>query len=102
LSDFDKSFFITSIGLFFQGLIASGLARKYGKRKYKRRAKEAMQEMKQIMRSKGLNVLHKYLLLKADLPACEKRGPEEVKDAFNEAASVAGKPRIHSRCCSGK
>ena len=113
VSENDKSYSNNSVGLLFSGLTASGLAKKTGKTKYKTEAKRKTAEMQSLMRTRGLNNLHRYLLMKADLLACDaickskrKQGmwkqsrperafsasnTEEVKRAFDRAISAAGK-----------
>jgi histidine kinase len=92
----DTSYIFTTIRVFFSGLAASGLYRKTGKRMYKRRAKMMIKEMEKVMSSKrGLNTLHRYLLMQADMMACSsskrRKGHNTVKNAFDEAIVMAGK-----------
>jgi hypothetical protein len=92
----DHSYILTIVPVFFSGLAASGLYRKTGKRMYKRRAKKRIKEMEKVMSSKrGLNTLHRYLLMQADLMACSssksRKWQDTVKDAFDNAIAMAGK-----------
>ena len=93
LSVIDTSYLVTSIRVLFTGLIATGLARKTGKRKYIARARKATSEMKKIMMTRGLNNLHRYLLMEADIKACTlpKTKHQKVKEAFDKAISASGK-----------
>ena len=84
----------TSILVFYCGLVASGLARTTGKRKYKHQAKRWTIKMKAIMQQKGLNNLHRYLLMKANCLAAERDSQKEfnkVKEAFDKSITVAGR-----------
>ena len=92
LSSFDVAYFTTSIRIFFSGLTCSRLARKTGKKKHIREARRATDKMKFIMRSRGLNNLHRYLLMQADLLAVtSKKRHQDVKIAFDKAIAIAGK-----------
>ena len=76
----------------FSGLTCSGLAKKISKRKYVREARKAADKMKFIMRNRGLNNLHRYLLMQADLLAVtSKKQHREVKLAYDKAIATAGK-----------
>jgi hypothetical protein len=55
----DPSFFSTTIHIFFSGLIATGMFRETKKMKYKSFARKATDQMKKLMKNKGLNNLHK-------------------------------------------
>jgi hypothetical protein len=92
----DKSYIVTSMRVFFSGLAASGLYRTTGKRMYRNRAREMIKDMEKMMSSKrGLNNLHRYFLMQADLMACSssKSGEKQhtVKVAFDKAIAMAGK-----------
>jgi hypothetical protein len=91
LSAFDTSYIVTSIRCYFSGLTACGMMRRTGKEKYKRRARKATREMEKIMRSRGLNNLHRYLLMRAELLACEKKKSSDIKKAYEKAIASAGK-----------
>jgi hypothetical protein len=92
LSAIDTSYIVTSIRCYFSGLTASGMTRRTGKKKYRRRARKATREMEKIMRSRGLNNLHRYLLMQAELLACEKkRKGSDIKRAYDKAIASAGK-----------
>jgi histidine kinase len=92
----DHSYILTIVPVFFSGLAASGLYRKTGKRMYKRRAKKMIKDMEKVMSSKrGLNTLHRYLLMQADMMACSssksRKWQDTVKVAFDKAIAMAGK-----------
>ena len=91
ISAIDTSYIVTSIRCYFSGLTACGMMRKTGKEKYKRRARKATREMKKIMRSRGLNNLHRYLLMRAELLACEEKKGSDIKVAYEKAIASAGK-----------
>jgi histidine kinase len=77
--------------IYFSGLAASGMARKTGLRKYIKRAHAFATEMRRITRSKGLNALHKALMLEADLLACKSQNVAKIQDAYDEAIASAMK-----------
>jgi hypothetical protein len=96
VSAVDTSYLITSIRIFFSGLAASGLYRKSKKRMYKSRAKKMIREMEKVMSSKrGLNNLHRYLLMQADMMTCSSSKSNKTQDAakaaFDKAIATAGK-----------
>ena len=93
LSSVDVAYFSTSICVFFSGLTCSGLAKKAtSKRKYIKEARKAADKMKFIMRNRGLNNLHRYMLMQADLLAVtSKKRQQDVKIAFDKAIATAGK-----------
>ena len=87
------AYFSASICIFFSGLTCSGLAKKTRKRKYINEARKSAAKMKFIMRSRGLNNLHRYLLMQADLlsATCGKRGDHAVKVSYDKAIMTAAK-----------
>jgi hypothetical protein len=90
------SYIVATVRVFFSGLAASGLYRKTGKRMYKSRARKMIKDMEKVMSSKrGLNNLHRYLLMQADMMACSssksRKKQETVKVAFDKAIAMAGK-----------
>ena len=92
LSALDVAYFSTSICLFFSGLTCSGLAKKTGKRKYIKEARKAVRKMEFVMRGRGLNNLHRYLLMQADLLALTSRKrDQDVKAAYDKGIATAGK-----------
>ena len=92
LSAVDTAYFSTSICIFFSGLTCSGLAKKTGKRKFIIEARKQAAKMKFIMRSRGLNNLHRYLLMQADLlAATRKKGCQTIKQSYDKAIATAAK-----------
>jgi hypothetical protein len=92
----DTSYITTSTRIFFSGLTASGLYRKTKKRMYRSRAKKMIREMEKVMSSKrGLNNLHRYLLMQADMMTCSSSKSNKTQDAakaaFDKAIATAGK-----------
>lgn len=75
--------------IYFSGLAASGMARKTGLRKYKKRARAFATEMRRLTRANGPNTLHKALMLEADLLACKSQNVAKVQDAYDEAIASA-------------
>ena len=92
LSAIDIAYFSTSICIFFSGLTCSGLAKKTGKRKYINEARKQAAKMKYIMRSRGLNNLHRYLLMQADLLAASSTNEcQTTKHSYDKAIATAAK-----------
>jgi hypothetical protein len=96
VSAVDTSYVMTSIRIFFSGLAASGLYRKTKKRMYRSRAKKMIRDMEKVMSSKrGLNNLHRYLLMQADMMTCSSSKSSKTQDtakaAFDKAIAMAGK-----------
>ena len=91
LSAIDTAYFTTSIRVFFTGLTACALFRKTRKWKYLKQAKQATKEMKVIMSTRGLNNLHRYLIMQADLLTCTNGALVDIKKAFDKSISTAGK-----------
>jgi predicted ATPase len=87
----DLAYTGTTIRVFFCGLIGSALARKTGRTKYKRQARQALKEMKRVTARGGLNTLHKYLLMQADYSACCKPNEDAQQKAFDEAIATAAR-----------
>ena len=91
LSAVDTAYFSMSPRIYFTGLTATGLAKKTGKRKYINLAKKATKEMEVLMKTRGLNNLHRCLLMQAELLVCIKGKPEDVKKAYDKAIATSGK-----------
>jgi hypothetical protein len=89
----DTAFIMATIRIFFSGLVASAMYRKTGKRMYRSRAKKMIRDMERILsKMRGLNNLHRYLLMQADLLAAEKgKDSDRVKGAFDKAIGAAAK-----------
>ena len=93
-SSIDNSYIINSIRIFFSGLTLSLLARRTGNQRYRTRAKNVCREMETVMKQRGLNNLHRYLLMKATFSTCDvkaSRQPGAVKEAFERAISAASR-----------
>ena len=92
ISAINVAYFSTSICIFFSGLTCTGLAKQTGKRKYIKQAQKETKKMKRIMQNRGLNNLHRYMLMQADLlAATNRRQQQDVKMAFDKAIATAGK-----------
>jgi hypothetical protein len=83
LSAIDTSYIMTSYQIFFSGLTACAMAKKTGNQKYLQRAEKATQEMQKIMRTQGLNNLHRYLLMQAKFSACSSTKKNHIKSPFD-------------------
>ena len=80
--------FITS-RTYYSGLMASGMARQTGKKKYRSKAKKFAKEMKQLVRAKGINSLHRQLLMEAELVDSNKANEEKGKAKYDQAIAAA-------------
>jgi hypothetical protein len=89
MAEINMGYPIWSIRVFFSGLTTACLAAKTGKSKYKRRAKKSTREMHKMMRIRGLNNLHRYLLMQASVLSFEKK--ENAKEAFDKAIAAASR-----------
>jgi predicted ATPase len=87
----DSSYTIVSRNVFLSGLTFSGLARKTLSRKHLSRAAAFAKQMTSMSRTRGLNVLHKSLLMKADLLASQSKNIDKVVAAYDEAIYTAVK-----------
>jgi hypothetical protein len=87
----EGSYLIESKNIFYSGLTYSGLARKTGSGKYLSRAAAFAKKMRRISRTKGLNTLHKSLLMEADILACRCKKIERLIDAYDGAITAAVK-----------
>jgi predicted ATPase len=88
-SAIETSYISCSVRVFFTGLTVCSLALKTGKRKYKLMAASCTKEMKRMMSTKGINTLHRYLLLKALVAAIKKK--KDTKECFDKAIMTAGR-----------
>jgi hypothetical protein len=77
--------------IFYSGLTFSGLARKRSgaARRYRLKASKFFKIMEHHSRTKGLNALHKSLIMKADLLACYSRDVLEVARAYDQGIEAA-------------
>jgi hypothetical protein len=87
----DGSYIGISKNLFFSALSCTGFARQTGRMKYRRKAIQLMKSMKQIARTKGSNILHKALLVEAEILSFRCRSMGKLIDAYDEAISQAAK-----------
>lgn len=77
--------------VFYSGLTFSGLARKRSRssKLYRQKASKMSKIMEKHCRTKGLNPLHKSLIMKADLLACKGKDSQEVARAFDQGIEAA-------------
>jgi predicted ATPase len=95
LSGIDTSHIVTSIRVFFSGLAASALARKTGKAKYRKMAKKELEEMTKITKGRGLNSLHKCMLMEADIEAStDNKISNNVQFLFDRSITEALKAGV--------
>lgn len=77
--------------VFYSGLTYSGLARRGGSRawQYRSKATKLLKEMDRLSRTKGLNSLHKSLMMKADILACDCADMASIANAYDEGIRAA-------------
>ena len=90
-SKIDATFVYTSIQVYFSGLVSVGLSRRTGNRRHLKVAKMMMREMKAIVKNNGINNLHRYLLMKAEITACVSKDMKKVKSCYDAAISAASR-----------
>jgi predicted ATPase len=91
LSFHDSSYLSTIFRLFYSGLTASCLERQTGMRKYRSKARKLANEMKRLIKTRGRNSYHRYLLMEADLKASSRFKPNKIRAAYDEAVYAAVK-----------
>jgi len=89
----EASYAIMVKNMFYSGLTFSGLARKGGAKagRYRSKAASLSRDMDKISRTKGLNPLHKALIMKADLLACHTSDTVKVSRVYDEGIGAAMK-----------
>lgn len=77
--------------IFYSGLTFSGLARKLSgsTKRYRQKAAKMSKIMEKHCRTKGLNPLHKSLIMKADLLACHSNDSQKVATAYDHGIEAA-------------
>jgi predicted ATPase len=85
----DGSFVALSKELFYSALAYAGLARETGRQKYQAKANKLAKKMRHLCRSRGLNILHKCLLMEAEVLSFRCRSPDKLIDSYDSAISTA-------------
>lgn len=88
----EHSYITVSIGLFFSGLIATGLARQTGLRKYRQRTHKVLKRINFLVHSRGLIMLHRGLIIEAENASILrdlKKG--DIKAAYDKAITAASR-----------
>jgi predicted ATPase len=85
----DGSYIGISKDLFFSALAYLGLARETGRNKYRRKAIKLTKKMRHLCRTKGSNVLHKCLLMEAEILSFRCRSVGKLIDSYDDAISTA-------------
>jgi len=90
----EGSYVGVSSRLFYSGLIAVGLARETGLGKYRKQARKAIKQMNEIVRGKGLIMLHRRMLVEAEYASIcyddnTRKNNEEVKSAYDKAITTS-------------
>ena len=87
----EAQYVIVVKNIFYSCLTFSGLARKRrgSARQYRSQASKLSKIMEKHCRTKGLNPLHKSLIMKADLLACNSRDVQEVGRAYDQGIEAA-------------
>jgi hypothetical protein len=88
-------YFAVSGNLFFSGLLANAMYRKTRRGEYRKRAVKATEQMKKLTQKRGLNILHKFLLLEAELSGTLHASKVSlVKARFDRAIATATRAGI--------
>ena len=90
-TDFGRSYTCCSKIHLHSALAYAGMARKTGITKYKTRAVEYVKNLRYLCRSRGLNVLHKCLLMEAEVLSLECRDMQKLAEAYDNAILAAVK-----------
>lgn len=92
----NPSFYSITTGCLYSLLIATACYRETRKSKYKARAKAALAQMNKMMKTKGVNLTHKMLLMQAEFEAtfARKKRVPDIKECFDRAIAAATKGGI--------
>jgi len=91
IHDFGRSYTCCSKENFYSALAYVELARKTGMAKHKAKAIEYVKTLRNLSRTRGLNVLHKCLIMEAEVLSLECRDKKKLNDAYDEAIFKAVK-----------
>ena len=75
--------------VFFFSLIAIEQYRRTGKRKYKNQAKKHMDQITKWIQLGAINLVHKGMILQAEMDALEMKDPEAVRAKYDKAFAFA-------------
>lgn len=91
IHDFGRSYTCCSKENFYSALAYVELARKTGSAKHKTKAVEYVKTLRNLSQTRGLNVLHKCLIMEAEVLSLECRDKQTLNDAYDEAIFKAVK-----------
>ena len=88
----DLSYYAISTSVFLNGLLFSVLGRTTGKRKYRKKARDALEKLKASVKRGAINDLHKLYILDAEYSTSfHRKSQDAIKQKFDIAISVASK-----------
>lgn len=92
-AELDPSFATTTWALTFGSLIATARYRETKKAKYKKAAQVKIAGIKNLLKFRGLNVLHKYFLVEVDFASTfpTKKKGKEIQEDFDKAIGSAAR-----------
>lgn len=89
ISDFDKSYSVNSLRLFFSSLACANLARKKKKKSYEAKARKFCNQLISMCKVKGSNSAHRCALMEAHLRSLGGRKSASVQSSYNNAIEEA-------------
>jgi len=91
INDFGRSYTCCSKENFYSALAYVELARKTGMTKHKSKAIEYVKTLRHLCRTRGLNVLHKCLIMEAEVLSLDCRDKHKLTHKYDEAIYKAVK-----------
>lgn len=91
IHDFGRSYTCCSKEVFYSALAYVELARKTGFSRHKAKAVEYVKTLRHLCRTRGSNVLHKCLIMEAEVLSLECRDKQKLIDKYDEAIFSAVK-----------
>ena len=85
----DTSYIRINRRVYYSGIMASGMSRQTGKKKYLSKAKKFAEELKQLVRARGFNSLHRQLLMEAELVNFKNGNEEKGRAKYDQAIAAA-------------
>jgi len=89
IHDFGRSYTCCSKEHFYSALAYVELARKTGLAKHKAKAGEYVKALRYLCKTRGPNVLHKCLIMEAEVLSLECRDKQKLSNAYDEAIFMA-------------
>ena len=91
LAEHDSAYVYLSHRIFYSGLAYMAVGQKTGQWRYRKKSKMCASKMRKLTRTKGLNTLHKALLLEAELYAMQSNKLSKVRETYEEAIAACMK-----------